>query len=261
MAHAKLNLSRMYDWIERNIDHDVAQPTDGEIMELFGFGSSESARTLLAELADAGRITIRGYGETRRLSLGRTKAELSPAPRPLPAAKKSDPVIDAGVAKIGEIVARGRNSAATRAASVADVLTTARIKAAPVVPKPSPVPPRTPPAAPSIAKDPVVMPAKTVCLPASAATAISAIEARAKSGDLTLGQAAAELIEAGVDASLAEAPALALADVSVSDLLTEIGHRLEQAEAAADRTDEIAALTARAVAAEAALERIKAAFP
>lgn len=258
MAHAKLNLSRMYDWIERNIDHDVAQPTDAQIMARFGFDSPESARTLLAELADAGRITITGYGETRKLFLGGRKSSITAAPRPLPAVKKADPILDAGVAKIGEIVARGKNAAATRAASMADALTSARSKATSAVSRPITPMPASRPAA---NKEPSPMPAKTIQLPASAVSAIEAIESLAGKNNITIGGAAALLIEQALVVDVATAPPLALADVSVSDLLAEIGHRLEEAEAAPDRTDEIAALEARAEAAEGALARIKAAFP
>ena len=150
MAHAKINLSQMFDWIERSLDRDIAQPTDAQIMERFGFDSPESARTLLAELADAGRITIKGYGETRKITLGRTKAALAPAPRRLPAAKRADPIIDAGVAKIAAIVARGGNAGSARAAQAADALKAVRIK-----PTPSKAPavnpaPKAPIAAPPI---------------------------------------------------------------------------------------------------------------
>jgi hypothetical protein len=171
MAHAKLNLSRMYDWIERNFDLDVPQPTDADIMQLFGFDSPVSARTLIAELADAGRITIRGYGENRTIALGRIKSELKPAPRPQPTAKKADPVVDAGIAKIAAIVARGGNASTARAVQAGAVLKSARLKqpapaprpAKAVITRPVPVPP---------VKEPVKMPAKPARTPAPAAVPI-----------------------------------------------------------------------------------------
>lgn len=130
MAHAKLNLSRMYDWIERNLDLDVPQPSDADIMRVFGFDNAENARTLLAELADAGRITIKGYGETRTIELGRIKSMLVPAPRPLPSAKKADPAVDDGVAKIAAIVARSGNAVSARAVQAASALKNVRAKPA-----------------------------------------------------------------------------------------------------------------------------------
>ena len=258
MAHAKINVARMYDWIDRNLNQGIALPADAQIMERFGFDSPESARTLLAELADAGRITIKGYGETRIITLGRTKATLTPAPRPVPTAKRADPVIDAGIAKIAAIVARGGNAGSARAAQAADALKAARTKPAPParLSKASP----TLPVAAANSKEPAPMPAKTVQLPASAVSAINAVERLAAENSITIGGAAVLLIEQALAADLANAPGLALADVSVSDLLAELGHRLEEAEAVPDRTNEIAALTARAEAAEVALARIKAAL-
>lgn len=173
MAHAKLNLSRMYDWIERNLDLDVPQPTDADIMQLFGFDSPESARTLLAELADAGRITIKGYGENRTLALGRIKSELTPAPRPQPSAKKADPLVDAGIAKIAAIVARGGNAGTARAVQAGAVLKSARLKQPAPAPRPTKaVISRPAPVLPI--KEPAKMPAKPARAPSAAATPIPA---------------------------------------------------------------------------------------
>lgn len=130
MAHAKINLSRMYDWIEWCIEEDQSMPTDAAIMQRFGFDNAESARTLLAELADAGRITIKGYGTTRTIALGRIKSTLVPAPRPLPSAKKLDPAVDDGVAKIAAIVARSGNAGSARAVQAASALNNVRAKPA-----------------------------------------------------------------------------------------------------------------------------------
>ncbi|MGC5796479.1 hypothetical protein [Sphingomonas sp. NFX23] len=171
MAHAKLNLSRMYDWIERNRNLDVVQPTDADIMQLFGFDSPESARTLLAELADAGRITIKGYGESRTIALGRIKSELTPAPRPMPSAKRADPVVDAGIAKIAAIVARGGNAGTARAVQAAAVLKSAQLKQTPSTPRPTKAVTTRPVPVPPI-KEPVKMPAKPARTPAPAATPI-----------------------------------------------------------------------------------------
>lgn len=168
MAHAKLNLSRMYDWIERNLELDVSLPTDADIMQLFGFDSPESARTLLAELADAGRITIKGYGENRTIALGRIKSELTPAPRPQPSAKKADPVVDAGIAKIAAIVARGGNAGTARAVQAGAVLKSARLKQPAPAPRPTKTVITRPFPVPQI-KESAKMPAKTVRAPAASA--------------------------------------------------------------------------------------------
>jgi len=230
MAHAKINLSRMFDWIERNLDHDVAQPTDAQIMERFGFDSPESARTLLAELADAGRITIKGYGETRTITLGRTKAALSPAPRPLPAAKKADPVIDAGVAKIAAIVARGGNAGSGRAAQAADALKAVRTK-------------------PALSKAPAVNQAPKAPVAALPTKEAVAVKKPAPS---------TPPIETATNASSESAPTLDGLFQMIRQHVQRAGHH-QSSELAAAVARTVAA-EARADAAEAALARIKAAL-
>jgi len=255
MAHAKINLSRMFDWIERSIELDVAQPTDADIMQRFGFDNPEHARTLLAELADSGRITIKGYGETRAISLGRTKSALQPAARPTPAAKRPDPIVDAGVAKIAAIVARGPTAGASRAIHASAALTSVRGKPSPA-PKPSQP---TPIAAPSPTKEAPLMPAKSIQLPASAGVAIQAIETYAKQNDVSLGAATASLIEAGLAKPTTPVPAPT--DVmSIDTLLSAVRARFEGLLNVPDRSDEIAMLTKRAEAAESKVEALKAAL-
>lgn len=258
MAHAKLNLSRMYDWIERNLELDVPQPADAEIMELFGFDSPEQARTLLAELADAGRITIKGYGEARTIALGRVKSALMPAARPMPAAKRTDPNVDAGIAKIAAIVARGPSASAARAVQASAALKAIGTKRQPVAPPEKPKPIVTPAHAPP-KKEAPVMPAKSVQLPASAIVAINAIETYAKANDVSMGAAAAHLIEAGL-----ATPVLAVSApvefLSVDQLLAAIKDRFEGVLNLPDRSDEVATLTTRAEAAERKLEAMRAAL-
>lgn len=266
MAHAKLNLSSMFDWIERNIEHHVAQPTDAQIMARFGFDNPESARTLLAELADAGRITIKGYGAARTITLGRTKTALAPAPRPLPAAKRADPVIDAGVAKITAIIARGGNARSARAAQADAALKAVSTKSVPV-PRPSKAPTPRPVAA-VIVKEPAPMPAKTICLPASAVTAIDAIEQLSAKNGITIGGAAVLLIEQALAPASnvepeRESPTIASVMSDLNTLFQDLRRQADRP----DQSGEVAAAVeratdaeARAIAAETALARIKAAL-
>lgn len=258
MAHAKLNLSRMYDWIERNLELDVPQPTDADIMQSFWFNSPESARTLLAELADAGRITIKGYGENRTIALGRIKSALVPAPRPTPSAKRSDPVIDAGIAKIAAIVARGGNAGSARAIQAADALKAIGTKRPPVA-KPEKHKPIVTPAPAPPKKDAPLMPAKSVQLPASAIVAIDAVETYAKTNDVSMGAAAAHLIEAGLTAPVQAVPA-PFEFMSIDQLLAAIKDRFEGVLNLPDRSDEVASLTVRAETAERKLEAMRAAL-
>lgn len=111
MAHSKLNRTKMLDWIERCLAQAAGTPTDREIVEHFGFASTEQARTLLAELADAGKITIAGYGDTRRITLGRAKSAHVRISRPEPTVAHEDPVVTAGFEKIKAIITRGAKPA------------------------------------------------------------------------------------------------------------------------------------------------------
>lgn len=258
MAHAKINLSRMYDWIERNLDRNVPQPSDADVMQLFGFNSPEQARTLLAELADAGRITIKGYGETRTIALGRIKSTMAPAPRPMPSAKRSDPVVDAGIAKIAAIVARGGNAGSARAIRAADALKAIGTRRPPVGAPAKPKPIVTPATAPPNKEAPL-MPAKSVQLPASAIVAIDALESYAKTHDVSMGAAAAHLIEAGLAQPVRAVPA-SVEFMSIDQLLAAIKARFEGVLNLPDRSDEVAALTTRAETAERKLEALRAAL-
>lgn len=107
MAHAKLHRQQMLDWIERCADDGIAMPSDAAICDLFGFSSTEHARTLLAELAEAGKITVQGgYGPDRQICLGRVKSGAAPLPRPAPCIVKADAAVGDTVAKIIAIARR-----------------------------------------------------------------------------------------------------------------------------------------------------------
>lgn len=186
MAHSRLNLNTMFDWVERCLADGQPTPPDAAICERFGFDSTESARTLLAELADAGRITIRGHRDDRVITLGRSKAAAVPAARVEPAVRKSDAEVERAAARIAEIVGRGRKPAkAVVAENAAALLKTVVTK--PVQSKP----------APSTKKE-AAMPAKTIQLPASADDVIAAIEAHAAKNDVSLGLATASLVKRGM---------------------------------------------------------------
>jgi hypothetical protein len=236
MAHAKINLQQMLDWIETCQRDDVAMPDDGAICTRFGFETPESARTLLAELADAGKITIKGYGPTRTISLGRVRAALAAVGRVRPPIGKVDPDIERTAARLAEIVQRGRPARAIIAENAGKLLA-AVTPPAPVVAK-------------AVPKEPV-MPAKTISLPGSAATAIAAVEQLAKRDDLAIGHAAAVLIERGAartEPVAAPAATTATAPLSFDVLLDLIRERFAERP---DQSDALAAAIARADAADA----------
>ncbi len=244
MAHSRFALTTMYDWIEACVSASEPTPTDPEICERFSFDSPESARTLLAELADAGRITIKGYGDTRTVTLGRQRSALEPVERPVPTVAKADPEVDAATARIAAILNRGRKSArAVVAENASRFLSTV-------------IPPAASAAAKS-AKEPV-MAGKSIMLPASSVTAIAAVERLAKSQDLSLGQAAAELIGRGANAKIATPVTLvepAEHVPSVDTIVADIGRVFADLSTQAARPDQSAALAAAIERAEAAEAR------
>jgi hypothetical protein len=242
MAHSRFALTTMYDWIEARVTAGEPAPTDGEIFQRFSFHSLESARTLLAELADAGRITIKGYGDTRKVTLGRQRHALEPVERPVPTVAKADPVVDATTARIAGILNRGRKPArAVVAENAAKLLSTVTTPAAPAAAQP--------------AKEPV-MAGKSFMLPATATSAIAAIEALAKSDDISLGHAAAVLIGRGAQPAPAAAAAIPAEHVpSVDTIVADIGRVFADLSSQAARPDQSADLAAAIERAEAAEAR------
>lgn len=112
-----------------------------------------------------------------------------------------------------------------------------------------PVPPNSPsaPAAPAISKEPAPMSAKSIQLPAAAQSAIRKVTELAAAKGMSIGQAAAELIDREITAPAVEAPAVAARTLDVPALLDQLRA------AFADRPDhsaELAAMTERATAAE-----------
>ena len=256
MVHAKINLSRMFDWIEQCLDADKPAPDDAAIMARFGFDSPESARTLLAELADAGRISIKGYGSTRTITLGRSKSTLAAAPRPTPAVRKADPAVDECAAKITAIVARGQTAGAARAVVAASALKAFAAKPAPK-PARAAAPIVTPAPAPS-KKEAQPMPAKSIQLPASAVRAIEAVEEHAKRLDVSIGMAAASLIERALTA-----PTEVPVPPTIATIMADLNTVFMDLAARADRpyqSDEVAELTTRAETAERRLAALRSAL-
>ncbi|WP_455156085.1 hypothetical protein [Sphingomonas zeae] len=122
MAHAKLHRQQMLDWIERSIDQGAPMPDDAAICHAFGFTSAEHARTLLAELADAGKITVKGgYGPDRQILLGRVRAGVAAMARPVPSITKAAADVGEAVAKIIAIANRQKTLQVASPAAVAKV--------------------------------------------------------------------------------------------------------------------------------------------
>lgn len=251
MAHSRLALTTMFDWIERCLLDGAALPDDAAICERYNFASTESARTLLAELADAGRITIRGYGPTRTITIGRSKPGVVRAERPQPPVQTADASVDRVAARIAEIIARGRRRS------------------------PAVTPVKQPEAPPPISREEQAMPAS------KSITFVATGEVLDKIKELTAGgasnnKAALELVEAGMRVlQKAQQPipaaSTACADLSTEALLDMLRQRLDvpQVDQAAVQAAEARARDAdaeaerqrqRAETAETKLAAVRAAF-
>jgi hypothetical protein len=68
-----MNKRLLLAWIVDCIEHGKPMPTDEGIAERYYLSGVEAARTLLADLADAGEITISGSGHDRTIALGKKK--------------------------------------------------------------------------------------------------------------------------------------------------------------------------------------------
>lgn len=122
MSHSRLIQHQMHDWIVSCLENGKPTPTDQEICDRFAFTSPVSARTLLADLAEAGRITIKGHGAERIITLGKEAPSLPASPRPARAVRKPDISLDRDAAKILAIVKRGRPPVPEVATPVDDVV-------------------------------------------------------------------------------------------------------------------------------------------
>ncbi|WP_343545545.1 hypothetical protein [Sphingomonas paucimobilis] len=241
MGHAKIHRQQMLDWIERCANEGVAVPDDAAICHAFGFSSTEHARTLLAELADAGSITVQGgYGADRRILLGRVRSGASTAARPMPSVVKDDPVVGQAVAKIMAIAKR-----------------------------PSP-PPAASPAAPSKVEPMTKTLSKSVTVVVSGEV-LEELKRRTADGT-PYNRATLELLDQALGKGAAAPVAQlvpALEDIDAHELVSELARRLAedrpnaalaQAEEQLRMTaEQAAALEQRAVAAEEALAKVRSA--
>jgi hypothetical protein len=134
-------------------------------------------------------------------------------------------------------------------------------------PRPVDWEPPTPPTSaamitPLAAQEESTMPAKSLQLPATRPFAIDAVEALAKNDGIPLGLAAAVLIERGLAtpaATAAEArpEAVTLDSFDLQAIVAELARRVTAQADRPDLTDNLAAMTARAEAAEAQIAEAK----
>lgn len=122
MQHSALNRGLLFEMLKDREDAGDPQITDDEIMERFNFDAPEQARTLLADLADKGLITVKGTGPDRVVTIrgdGWSAPRPVAAERPLPSVVKPDREVEAMTSRIMNIVQRSPNvvSPAPRAAA------------------------------------------------------------------------------------------------------------------------------------------------
>lgn len=88
MAHPKLQLSRLLDWLKLRIECEDESPSDEQIVAFLGLDSEQTARSMLADLADRGDVTIKYEQQSgRQIALGRQHREIE-TPRPVPSVVK-----------------------------------------------------------------------------------------------------------------------------------------------------------------------------
>lgn len=115
--HSGRERDAMLAWLRERLAVGELAPTDAEIMERFGYASPEQARTLLADLADRGKIAVRHHGAGQRtIMLGplARPPTARPARAPLPPAVKrrgdgeDDADVAQAVARIRTILGAGK---------------------------------------------------------------------------------------------------------------------------------------------------------
>jgi hypothetical protein len=109
-AHTRAEHAQMLAWLRECDEHDLPAPTDDAIAHRFCFHTYEQARTLLADLADTGAISIRYADGGRTVSLGKDRRALASVLRPEPAVRKRQLDVDAGVSKIMRIISGGKGA-------------------------------------------------------------------------------------------------------------------------------------------------------
>lgn len=114
MSFARIIYTLALDLIGTRIGAGESSPTDEEFARHCGLDDTAPVRSLLADLADRGDITMRGTGGNRVILLGRQRSTPVAATRPIPSVRKpaptDDAVIEAGLAKIKAALARGKGA-------------------------------------------------------------------------------------------------------------------------------------------------------
>lgn len=112
MRHSAMHRRLMLEWIRDCFYNGEPMPTVPAIVDRYGYAGAEQARTLLADLADAGQITLSGAGNAVVIQLRGVAPATDPAPadavdRLPPTIIKADPAVDRVAALIVNLKSRG----------------------------------------------------------------------------------------------------------------------------------------------------------
>lgn len=122
MTFPRIVYTYALELIAARIEQGRPSPSDDEIAGYCALVDAGSVRSLLADLADQGKITMKGTGVDRVITLGRQKAAITPAPPPIRSVTKPKPtddeLVDAAMARIKAAVARGKGAVGPIANSV-----------------------------------------------------------------------------------------------------------------------------------------------
>ncbi|MFD1951886.1 hypothetical protein ACFSGX_14020 [Sphingomonas arantia] len=149
MKHSVFHKRSMLDWIRVCADEGTTMPSDEAIVERFGFANVELARTLLADLADAGSIRIHGVGADRTITFGRAKpTPLSKVVAAPPVRRAVEPAPPSRVDMMREAAVRLANRQAAALTAASQPVPRPAPPTLPAAPPPRPVAKPAPPPSP-----------------------------------------------------------------------------------------------------------------
>ena len=107
MSHPKMRQQQMLEWIRTVIERRLPMPSDAAIAEHFNLPGVESARGLLADLAERKQIFVDWNEPGRPISLDPPARPAFKTPTPMPELGRRDAAVDRTAKKIVGILRRG----------------------------------------------------------------------------------------------------------------------------------------------------------
>lgn len=204
--HSQIDRANMLEWLRHCDEQGEAFPSDEAIADRFQYPSVEAARTLLADLADRGEISVRGTGSKRTISISPVKPmrvlgterrlpKTITKPKSLRRARR-EIAEEEGAERIMEIIRRGREPDAPAPTPRLRIVAPQPVVApepVSVAPEPEPVAPRPIPVAARVRWRTV----KQIAFRPSA-DAMARLEVVAASEGKPVGRKAREMLEAAL---------------------------------------------------------------